>query len=125
MRPPPPRYPSITSRYKNKITLGAASNNNLDRNEAGANVASCKEIIILQISSIRKRIVSGSIAKIKLKDMLGSDSIISVHAPYLYGIVGHIMNCCHSTTYQSYQVDLFVECLHIRFDPCALSQLVF
>ena len=50
------------------------------------------------ISQLPRRVESEYIIKIEIRKIFGSDCHISLHVPYLYGIIKNVIDYCHSAT---------------------------
>ena len=50
------------------------------------------------ISQLPRRAESEYIIKIEIRKIFGSDCHISLHVPYLYGIIKNVIDYCHSAT---------------------------
>ena len=77
------------------------------------------------ISQQPRRVVPGCLIKIETQKMFGAGSDITLHCPYLYGIVGLVIDYCHSTTAIGYQVDFAVHYITIPYNVWALTQPIF
>ena len=71
-----------------------------------------------------RRVEPGCIVKVETRTMFGSDCDISIHVPYLYGIVKNVIDYCHSTTAVGYQVDFAMEHISIPFNAWVLTEPV-
>ena len=76
-------------------------------------------------SQLPRRVESGCIVKVETRKLFGSDCDISIHVPYLYGIVKNVIDYCHSTKAVGYQVDFAMEHISIPFNAWVLTEPVF
>jgi hypothetical protein len=76
-------------------------------------------------SQLPRRVEPGCIVKVETRKMFVSDCDIAIYVPYLYGIVKHGIDYCHSTTAVGYQVIFAFEHIIFAFNAWVLSEPVF
>ena len=90
--------------------------------DLNTNIAHREDHICSQLLRIPLRVTSGCIMTVKYEVVFSIDNPITSNVYYLYGIVGNVLDICHSTTARGFKVDFSVNHIFVGFDLITINE---